>query len=1200
MVAALMLLTGCGTIRDQAESAVSGGVSGLTVTLVSCLFIAVVLLLLTVIVILQDRYQILRLFRPASFLSRVPILGDYVTQALGVQRGVRQIDAYKKTAEQYARGGQPTTSGYRRAPKGYTTPPNQRGNQTTSTSGLTNRIRRLFGRQEIKSAQAEADEHASALYQRLKGQDDQPAGDPASAAAGAAAAATLAADSQSDTVSVPISESESATPRPASTGTPPPLIIPRFQIGRAPVPPEFTFDIEAASYETEIDIIARRLDRYQVDAFLGEGTQSHQYIAHDLKLDRPVFIKVIRPEFAQDSELQEQLLQEVRITAALNHPNIVEIYDYDMVENHLFIVYELVNGVPVNGYMRHMREHRGHVKLSQMLNLTSNVADALFYAHQKGIVHGHVRPEHVLLASALPDQVLSFDDDGIPLQVKITDFGLGQLTSDLSEVEQAMLPYLSPEQCKGDKIDGRADIYAIGVMLYNLVTGRLPFEVDNIADAIHQHTSVQPIPPTQFRPALPLAVEKLILRAMHKDPDKRFLSADEFATALSEVAETLADTIEAATVLDLEGQVIAITSEGEPPRKINLQGRYLFIGAEPNNDIVLPAKGVSPYHARLEPSPMGWRVVDMGSRTGTFFGDARLLTDLGEEWSERQVLHIGPYALRRENFAPSGLTAGSVSGEPGPLTRAGAAGVAGAAAATQDGVAGEGDGEAAGYESLTGILPPIVTVATIGVRLLPQSLAVEAGDRGDIQISLTNQGTHVDHFQVTIDGLPGEWIWLSDNDIQLMPGASGFLLMTIQPPRTSAAVAGTHTFQIRVQPLSTSEVWATANGTLTIHPFELLQVEMHPQRIRNKGLSTLSLHNQSNQPLNVSLKAKDPGDEIDFGERNTATELAMTAGEKLELDLPVRAKSRPWVGARQYLPFEVNFDTADQTALPQSGQLEVGPRIPSWLIAIFGLFVPLLCIILAFGINYVDNQWAMATATAEAEQTRLAAAVVTSTPSPTLEPTVAPLPISCSDIRAQNETAISADSGEPAEIVDGEYTLYAFRDINQPYTVYCHDMAGVPQEYISLTLSDNDHNFAQLNYPADEMVTIYQRIHIDPRTLTIDVTDRTFATTIGDFPQERFNIDRDIDGIDYGAAIGCSERETTIIGRANIDLQGTNFALAETVGFVSNGVDIVGEQITFGPNRQTVDLTIGGRCGWIISDGEIRLQYVMTVPISEP
>ncbi len=1166
LLALLLTLTSCSGVQRQWQQVQTGGITAVFTFIFSCIMVAIVLLLMFGIFKLQQRYRVLQLLRPGMWLTRIPVIGPYVGQALGLKQDLRQFESMKRTVQDYSK--QPAASTRTRSGAA-----GQTGQKELKE--LQSGFGKLFKRKEAKQLLDKGQDVVSDVAETVKEaatSDDNLVniGD----APRAVAASTTAVSTTTPTTTPP-SESNGQAPR---------LDSAIMRLGRAPVPPEFLFDLPTATAENEADFVGRRLDRYQMEAFLGGGTLSNHYQAYDLKLARPVFVKVIHPGVADQENLQERLLQEVRLTAALDHPNIVEIFDYDQYDGHLYLVYELVTGSTVDVYLRHMREQRGHVPLSQMLIIAAQVCDALHYAHAEGIPHGSVQPKHIMLEAAYPHQQTELQDQGLNLTVKITDFGLGQLMQNISDVAPSMWPYLAPEQCTGETADGRADIYSRGVMLYELVTGQVPFPAESLDEAIEQHLYRQPVNPTAVRSSLPASVEDLILKMMAKEPAARFQTAEALADALRRLAATLSDTIEA-TNPELagmrEGLHAVIMAPSEAPRYVKLEGRRLTLGTAEDNDIVLPGRGVDPHHARLEATRLGWAVLDAGSQTGTYIGNARLLPDLAEEWSARQAIFIGPYEIRQEV-----LTLGTL---PTAVSLAPAASLP---------------------------LPDLPAEPIVTLRLLPKQAVVEAGDRLDVQIHLNNQGTSVDHFRVALTGLPSDWLWLSDNDLQLLPGAQGFLLLTIQPPRTPAATAQTHPYTVTVRPVAQPQGGTSSTGEVTIRPFVAVQVDMLPERIKNKGTAVVTLANQSNQAITATVVPRDAGEELVFERQYPAPEIdetseaassslelsasphTLASSETLTVPLLVRAGQRPWLGTSQYVPFEVNVMVGEQ-AFPQSGQLQITPRIPIWLASLAALLIPFLCLLLTFGGNYYLTQQEAATqATAVAQMTLDAAAIVpTETPAPPPDPTPDPLPLTCLDIKRLNSTAVSdTNPNEPVVIVDGQYTLYLGRAADLPLTIYCHNMAENPTEYLTLPQANSDNNFSIVAYPSAELVAIYEKVRFDPRSLFIDATDRTFAQVSGTPPPNR-----NVTPPDFGTAMGCNEgTSSSVTGRGNVNLSGTGLRLADSVEFGRYGLDISGAGAQIAPNRQVVTLAITGRCGWVTAGTNIPLEYLLPLADEEP
>ena len=203
--------------------------------------------------------------------------------------------------------------------------------------------------------------------------------------------------------------------------------------------------------------------------------------------------------------------------------------------------------------------------------------------------------------------------------------------------------------------------------------------------------------------------------------------------------------------------------------------------------------------------------------------------------------------------------------------------------------------------------------------------------------------------------------------------------------------------------------------------------------------------------------------------------------------------------------------------------------------------------------------------------------VTASVPSPTAVPTPTLPPMTCSDIQRRDPLA-----------PDGQYTLFLNRNPAFPVNIYCHSMMGNSAEYITLTNSGENANFASTAYPSDELITRYAKVRVDLHSLVLDPTDRTFATVSGSVPFYSL-----VPHNDYGRAVGCNEaRSGSAFGRGNIDLSGTNFALDESVTFTLQGTDAEGSGAQIGQGGQLVTLEAGGRCGWVAPAGPLQLNYI--------
>jgi tetratricopeptide (TPR) repeat protein len=257
--------------------------------------------------------------------------------------------------------------------------------------------------------------------------------------------------------------------------------------------------------------------RYRIDSLLGEGGMGAVYRAHDAVLDRDVALKLLSAGPA-DGEGRKRMLHEARAAAALNHPHIVSVYDTGEADGVPFVVMELVPGGSLAG--------RGPLPVPQLIEVGLQLCKALEHAHAHGVVHRDLKPENILIAH-----------DGDPLVTKLSDLGVAlSVRGTRITLEGAIVgtaSYLAPEQALGQPVDGRTDLYALGVVLYELAIGRLPFTGDDALIVISQHLHAPVVPPRTYRADLPAALEGVILRLMAKSPADRFASAADVGEVLA-------------------------------------------------------------------------------------------------------------------------------------------------------------------------------------------------------------------------------------------------------------------------------------------------------------------------------------------------------------------------------------------------------------------------------------------------------------------------------------------------------------------------------------------------------------------------------------------------------------------------------------------------------------------------------------------
>jgi eukaryotic-like serine/threonine-protein kinase len=261
--------------------------------------------------------------------------------------------------------------------------------------------------------------------------------------------------------------------------------------------------------------------RYQVVRKLGAGGMANVYLAEDQELGRRVAIKILNDRYANDDQFIERFRREAKNAAALSHPNIVSIYDRGEAEGTYYIAMEYLDGRS----LKELITSRGPAPLNVAIEYARQILSALRFAHRHGIVHRDIKPHNVLV-----------DAEG---RVKVTDFGIARAgTSQMTEAGSIVgtAQYLSPEQARGTGVDQRSDLYSLGIVLFELLTGTLPFNGDTPVEIAMKHLSQTPELPSALRPELPHELDLVVTRALAKDPDARYQSAEEMDADLERLA----------------------------------------------------------------------------------------------------------------------------------------------------------------------------------------------------------------------------------------------------------------------------------------------------------------------------------------------------------------------------------------------------------------------------------------------------------------------------------------------------------------------------------------------------------------------------------------------------------------------------------------------------------------------------------------
>jgi len=260
-------------------------------------------------------------------------------------------------------------------------------------------------------------------------------------------------------------------------------------------------------------------NRYKLIEPLGSGGMAVIHRAIDTMLERTVAVKILREDYSSDTNFREQFKQEAKAAANLSHPNIVTVYDFGFDDDQVFIVIEYVDGTDLKSLIR----EKGRFSVEETVGLMAQACAGVGYAHRAGLVHCDIKPHNMLVSREF--------------RLKVTDFGIARALATIhpeekSEVVWGSPHYFSPEQAGGGAPSPASDVYSLGIILYEMLTGKLPFEASEATDLAKMHRVEQPIPPRRLNPAIPKALEDITLKVLSKEPAARYRTADQLGRVL--------------------------------------------------------------------------------------------------------------------------------------------------------------------------------------------------------------------------------------------------------------------------------------------------------------------------------------------------------------------------------------------------------------------------------------------------------------------------------------------------------------------------------------------------------------------------------------------------------------------------------------------------------------------------------------------
>ncbi|OGO29778.1 MAG: hypothetical protein A2Z16_14905 [Chloroflexi bacterium RBG_16_54_18] len=564
-------------------------------------------------------------------------------------------------------------------------------------------------------------------------------------------------------------------------------------------------------------LIGKTLNRYKIGSLLGEGGMGAVFKAYDLTLERNVAVKVLYPQFARQPNFQDRFLQEARSAARLDHPGIVQVHDFGQDHSFPFIVMEYIPGDNLEKMLRKLREQGKWIPLIEAAQLVRQLCLAIDYAHRQGVLHRDIKPSNIMLE---PEST-----GDLPFRPVITDLGLAKLAEGGILTQEGGLlgtpAYMSPEQASGQSTDERSDVYSLGILLFELCTGQKPFPARTITEAIRYHVQTLAPAPRSLRSDLPAELERIILQALEKDPDRRFSSAGKFAEAIQQVLSNLAS--DSTTLNQDSASLLTQIHQSQAEYYEPARHDQVFLAASAAT--VLRSNGVA-------------------------VSEGMLHTSQGQK-------HVVVYLENPQIFT-----------EPG--------------------------------RSL--VLPFI----------------------------LLNRSSAADRFQVTISGVPENWLNFPAQAIPMLPGAQQNLSILIHPPRIPESRAGRYPITIRVASQSAPGEMVDVRAVLTVNKFSAFSSELRPQLLSPGEIGQLHLRNQGNTPETFHILWQDAAGELEF--IPPELQLNILEGQAAIAEFRAETRNNAWFGESHNHHFTTRITPASGQPHILEGELSGKAKIPVWIL----------------------------------------------------------------------------------------------------------------------------------------------------------------------------------------------------------------------------------------------------------------------------
>lgn len=615
-------------------------------------------------------------------------------------------------------------------------------------------------------------------------------------------------------------------------------------------------------------IIANR----RLEMSLGTGELGEVFRVTNLGTEHTEALRVFPVTFSAAPGFADRYTVEAQALASLDDPHVVKVLEGGQADGRCFVAMEYMPHGSLRSLLQRRPRSWPQLTIDQGVDLLSQAAEGLAYVHRQGRLHRNIKPESFLLARTT--------DDATTFLLKISDFGISHLIDTGStpaggialSVSSAI--YASPELFLGGQLDARSDIYVFGVVLYEALTGALPFTIRSFNEGYSKHVQEQPRPPRAVRPELSADLEDVIVRCLAKHPDERYASAVELAAALSHIQKLRAEggatpdtpsPIPSHTHSSLLPHIQIVDHQGTVIHSETLTGDGVRLGRGGTNDIGLNDLHIAEEHLVIDWDGLQPSVTDLGSTTGTMLGDVQLVPKMPYLWPATQRLRIGPYWIQL--YPPHANTGDGLS--PHPVVRV-----------------------APSVPPPPEQTPPRqgnVLVWYIIVIPEPKILTITPGELTHVTIQLHNHGHRVEQLTIEIDAVPPMW-WKGPQDpVQLNPSDQQSVTIQIAVPQEADNGAKTYPVRIRARSDNKRE-FGEAIAQWTILPFYRSSVRV-PQR-RRHGLLTahypISVRNEGNASSSFIITGKDDEEDGNITYEADPPQLVPEPGTTLRSILNVR------------------------------------------------------------------------------------------------------------------------------------------------------------------------------------------------------------------------------------------------------------------------------------------------------------------------